>query len=72
MTRLAMNKGDRDLLKMISLSKKDNLILNNTMRDLGFEGKKIEELSSEELNTLENALKFRDEFIGTKGIRKLQ
>jgi hypothetical protein len=73
MTRLAMNNGDRDLLKMIKLSgKKSRLTLNNTMRDLGFEGKKIEELSSEELNTLENALKFRDEFIGTKGIRKLQ
>jgi 3'-phosphoadenosine 5'-phosphosulfate sulfotransferase len=72
MTRIAMNNGDRDLLKMIELSSKDRLTLNNTMRDLGFEGRTVDELSSEELDTLDNALKFRREFIGSKGIKNLK
>lgn len=70
MKRLALENNDRDLLKMIELSSKPSLTLNKTMEDLGFTGRSVDELSSEELDTLENAIKFRDEFIGVKGIRQ--
>lgn len=72
MLRLASESNDRDLMKMIELSSKPKFTLSRTMEDLGFGDKAVEDLSSEQLDILENALKFREEFIGTKGTRSLR
>lgn len=62
MGRVAANNGDRALLKMIEISNYPDLQIRRTMEDLGFD-RGIDELSEEELQTLENALKFREEFL---------
>lgn len=68
MKRLAFESNDRDLMKMIELSSKPKLTLNRTMEDLGFGDMSVEDLSSEQLDILEKAIKFRDEFLGVKGV----
>lgn len=62
MGRVASNNGDRALLKMITISRYPKLTVQRTLEDLGFD-RGIDKLSEEELDTLNNALKFREEFI---------
>lgn len=66
MSRLAANSGDRVLLKMIDLSSAGMLKIQRTMADLakkdpGFD-KDFSELSEDQLDVLEGALKYREEF----------
>lgn len=65
MARTATNSGDRVLLKMIQLSTTPKQRLMNTMADLGFD-RGLDELSEDELDTLANALKFREEVLLSK------
>lgn len=63
MGRVASNNGDRALMKMINISRAyPKLTVQRTLEDLGFD-RGIDRLSEEELDTLDNALKFREEFI---------
>lgn len=62
MARVAENDGDYDLLRMLDISKYGQLKVRRAMEDLGFD-KKLEELGSEQLDALENALRFREEFL---------
>ncbi|MDV7396585.1 hypothetical protein RZS08_34635, partial [Arthrospira platensis SPKY1] len=63
MGRVASNSGDRALLKMINISKGySKLAVQRVLEDLGFD-RTLDKLSAEELDTLENALKFREDFI---------
>lgn len=63
MGRVASNNGDRALMKMINISRAyPKLKVQRTLEDLGFD-RGIDQLSEDELDTLENALKFREEFI---------
>lgn len=66
MGRLAANSGDRALLKMIDISSAGMLQIKRAMSDLakqdpGFE-KDFGDLSEEQLDVLEGALKYREEF----------
>jgi len=65
MARTATNSGDRVLLKMIQISTTPKQRLMNTMADLGFD-RGLDELSEDELDTLANALKFREEVLLSK------
>jgi hypothetical protein len=63
MGRVASNGGDRALMKMINISRSyPKLKVQRTLEDLGFD-RGVDKLSEDELDTLENALKFREEFI---------
>lgn len=63
MGRVASNNGDRALLKMIKLSGSySKLQIDRAISDLGFD-RTVDKLSEEELDSLENALKFREEII---------
>ncbi len=62
MGRLASKDNDRVLLKMIEVSGYPKLQVQRTLSDLGFD-RGVDELSEEELISLSNALKFREEFI---------
>lgn len=63
MGRVASNGTDRALMKMIEISKAyPQGKVDNALRDLGFE-RPLAELSEDELETLGNALKFREEFL---------
>ena len=63
MGRVASNNGDRALMKMINISRAyPKLKVQRTLEDLGFD-RGIDQLSEDELDTLDNALKFREEFI---------
>ena len=63
MGRVASNNGVRALMKMINISRAyPKLTVQRTLEDLGFD-RGIDRLSEEELDTLDNALKFREEFI---------
>lgn len=65
MGRIAAGNGDGALLKMLDISGFPKLRVQRTMEDLGFD-RPIDELSEEELYTLHNALKFREEFLMNK------
>jgi len=65
MGRVAAGNGDGALLKMLDISGFPKLRVQRTMEDLGFD-RPIDELSEEELYTLHNALKFREEFLMNK------
>lgn len=56
---------DRTLSKMIAISKYSKDKVRRTVADLGID-KDVEDMSYAELVTLENALKFREEFKGIK------
>lgn len=62
MSRVASKTNDRALLKLIEISNSPKDTVENTMRDLGFD-RSLDELSEEELDTLGNALKFREEIL---------
>lgn len=63
MARVASNGTDSALMKMIDISKSyPQEKVGNTLRDLGFD-KELGDLSEDELDTLENALKFREDFL---------
>lgn len=65
MGRVASNSNDRALLKMINISKGNpKLQIQRVLDDLGFD-RDLSKLSEEELDTLSNALKFREEFLGS-------
>ena len=63
--RLSQSNGDRRMAKMIQISRRGQSKVSKAMKDLEFD-KALDELSYAELTTLENALTFRDEFIGVK------
>lgn len=63
--RVAANSGDASLLKMIEISKQPKLKIRRVLEDLGIDSG-LDELSYEELQTIENALKFRDEYLQSK------
>lgn len=65
MGRVAAGNGDGALLKMLDISGFPKLRVQRTMEDLGFD-RPIDELSEEELYSLHNALKFREEFLMNK------
>lgn len=65
MGRLSANDGDSTLLKMLDISAYPKLRVQRTMDDLGFD-RPLDELSEEELYVLENALRFREEFLMNK------
>lgn len=65
MGRLSANDGDPTLLKMLDISAYPKLRVQRTMDDLGFD-RPLDELSEEELYILDNALKFREEFLMNK------
>ena len=61
MARYAVNNGDSALLKMIEISNKGRLAIDRVMKSLGME-KDLQSLSEDELDVLQKALEFREEF----------
>lgn len=63
MRRITSNTEDNDLLTMIEISETSESTLKNVLKDLGLEGKNLEDLSSEELDTVQNMIKFREDYL---------
>jgi hypothetical protein len=67
LSRFAARNNDNELALMIKLgAKKDQSKLAGAMRDLGFD-KGLEELSYDELISLETVMKFRDDYLEDLG-----
>ena len=62
MSKSFENSGDPALNKMLEISNYGERKVRRVMEDLGFD-KKLSELSEEELDTLDAAIKFREEFL---------
>jgi hypothetical protein len=62
MGRVASNSNDRTLIKLIEISGSPRIRVQRAMEDLGFD-RPLDELSEEELDSLQNVLKFREEFL---------
>jgi len=65
MGSLAAKSGDRALLKMIQISNSPKVTIQRVLADLGIE-KGLDELSEGELDTVANAIKYREDIVKAK------
>lgn len=65
MGSLAAKRGDRALLKMIQISNTSKVTVKRVLDDLGIT-RGIDELSEEELDTVANAIKYREDVINSR------
>jgi hypothetical protein len=65
MGSIAAKSGDRALLKMIQISNAPKVTIQRVLADLGI-SKGLDELSEEELDTVANAIKFREDIVKAK------
>ena len=64
MERMATDMGDMEKLLMLKLYQKGKDKLDRVLKDLGFED--LSKLDYSQLKTVEDAMKYRDEFLGVK------